>query len=67
MRAYKGVVKDGKVELVAGALLPEGANVTVTIGEAELIRASLAAVLRRRTSRRTTVVPAYRGGATSST
>lgn len=61
MRAYKGIVREGKVHLPEGVQLPEGANVTVTIGEAELIRASLAAALRRRTTRRATPVPAYRG------
>lgn len=61
MRAYRGIVREGKIELQDGATLPEGAVVTVSIGEAELIRASLAAVLRRRAARRTTRVPAYRG------
>lgn len=60
MRAYKGIVKDGKVELAEGVKLPEGAVVTVTVGEAELIRASLAAALRRGNRRRVTPVPAYR-------
>lgn len=58
MRAYKGIVKDGKVHLAEGVNLPEGATVTVTIGEAELIRASLAAALRRRSRRRVVNVPA---------
>jgi len=52
MRAFKGLVKDGKVILPAGVRLPEGAVVTVTIGEAEYIRASLRSALRRNTPRR---------------
>ncbi|MFA5550782.1 MAG: hypothetical protein WDA03_04115 [Trueperaceae bacterium] len=60
MRALKGIVREGKIELVEGATLPEGTVVTVTVGEAELIRASLAAALRRTSSRRTSRVPAYR-------
>ena len=60
MRALKGIVREGKIELAEGANLPEGTLVTVTVGEAELIRASLAAALRRTASRRTSRVPAYR-------
>lgn len=60
MRAYRGIVREGKIELTEGASLPEGAVVTVTVGEAELIRASLTAALRRSSVRRTTKVPAYR-------
>ena len=52
MRAYKGLVKYGKIVLAEGASLPEGAVVTVTIGEAEYIRASLRSALRRNTRRR---------------
>ena len=52
MRAYKGLVKDGKIVLAEGSNLPEGAVVTVTIGEAEYIRASLRTALRRNTRRR---------------
>lgn len=52
MRAYKGVVRRGKVELVEGARLPEGAVVTVTIGEAEFLRATLRSALRRNIRRR---------------
>jgi hypothetical protein len=52
MRAYKGIVRQGHVVLVEGARLPEGASVTVTIGEAEYIRATLRAALRRNTRRR---------------
>lgn len=60
MRAYRGIVREGKIELSEGVCLPEGAVVTVTVGEAELIRASLTAALRRSSVRRTTKVPAYR-------
>jgi hypothetical protein len=47
MRAYRGLVQGGKVVLPEGVELPEGAVVTVTIGEAELIRAQLRLALRR--------------------
>lgn len=52
MRAYKGLVKDGKIILAEGVTLPEGAVVTVTIGEAEYLKASLRAALRRNRRRR---------------
>ena len=52
MRAYKGLVKNGKIVLAEGTTLPEGAVVTVTIGEAEYIRASLRWALRRNRRRR---------------
>lgn len=52
MRAYKGLVKGGKVVLAEGVELPEGAVVTVTVGEAEYIRASLRWALRRNRRRR---------------
>lgn len=52
MRAYRGVVQDGKVVLESGVRLPEGAHVTITIGEAEMIRAALRAALRRNPKRR---------------
>lgn len=52
MRAYKGVVRQGQVILLEGARLPEGAVVTVTIGEAEYIRATLRAALRRNARKR---------------
>jgi len=52
MQAYKGIVKDGKVILAEGVQLPEGAQVTVTIGEAEFIRAKLRASFGARLSRR---------------
>ncbi len=45
MRAYRGVVVNGVVEL-QGARLPEGTVVTVTVGEAELLRATIASALR---------------------
>ncbi|ADY26311.1 hypothetical protein Deipr_1159 [Deinococcus proteolyticus MRP] len=46
MRAYRGIVKDGRVELVGGEL-PEGTQVTVTVGEPELLLATLLHWLRR--------------------
>ncbi|MEX2535377.1 MAG: hypothetical protein WD273_07205 [Trueperaceae bacterium] len=52
MRAYKGIVRQGQVILLEGARLPEGATVTVTIGEAEYIRATLRAALRRNVRKR---------------
>ncbi len=52
MRAYRGRVQAGQVVLEEGVRLPEGAVVTVTIGEAEFIRATLRAALRRNTRRR---------------
>lgn len=52
MRAYRGRVKDGRVELMDGARLPEGAVVTVTLGEAEWLRATLRSALRRNARRR---------------
>ena len=52
MRAYKGLVEDGVVRLPEGVELPEGAVVTVTIGEAEYLRAKLRRVLKRNARRR---------------
>ena len=52
MRAYRGRVHGDHVVLEEGVRLPEGATVTVTIGEAEFIRATLRAALRRNTRRR---------------
>jgi hypothetical protein len=46
------LVKNGKIELAEGVTLPEGAVVSVTIGEAEYIRASLRSALRRNAHRR---------------
>jgi hypothetical protein len=53
VRAYRGWVREGRVELEDGVRLPEGAVVTVTVGEAELWRATLRAALRRNARRRT--------------
>lgn len=64
MRAYRGVVVDGKVRLADDVRLPEGATVTVTIGEAEYIRATLRMALRRNVRRRSrgrVTRPAYGG------
>ncbi len=55
MRAYKGLVKDGKIILAEGAELPEGAVVTITIGEAEYIKASLRSALLRNQRRKAKV------------
>jgi hypothetical protein len=52
MRAFKGIVREGRVVLAEGVDLPEGTIVTVTVGEAELIRASFRAALRRNARRR---------------
>jgi len=52
VRAYRGRVQGGQVVLEEGVRLPEGATVTVTIGEAEFIRATLRAALRRNARRR---------------
>ena len=52
MRAYKGLVRDGQVVFAEGVHLPEGAIVTVTIGEAEYMRATLRSALRRNRRRR---------------
>ncbi|WP_216320014.1 hypothetical protein [Deinococcus aestuarii] len=45
MRAYKGIVEDGVVVLI-GTRLPEGTVVTVTVGEAELLRARITSALK---------------------
>ena len=52
MRAYRGVVRGEVVRLEEGVRLPDGAVVTVTVGEAELVRATLRAALRRNAPRR---------------
>ncbi len=52
MKAYKGIVQGSRVILPEGVRLPEGAEVTVTIGEAEYIRATLRYALRRNMRRR---------------
>lgn len=57
MRAYRGIVRQGKVQLAEGVRLPEGATVTVTIGEAEFIRATLRSALTRNGRRRARARP----------
>ncbi len=52
MKAYRGLVKEGKVIFAEGVTLPEGAVVTVTIGEAEHLRATLQSRLKRNVRRR---------------
>jgi hypothetical protein len=52
VRAYRGVAYGDVVRLQDGVRLPEGAVVTVTVGEAELVRASLRSALRRNARRR---------------
>jgi len=52
VRAYKGVVSGNVVRLDEGVRLPDGAVVTVTVGEAELVRAALRSALRRNARRR---------------
>jgi hypothetical protein len=46
------VIHEGRVLLDPGVRLPEGTVVTVTVGEAELLRATLRAALRRNAPRR---------------
>ncbi len=46
MKAYKGIVQDGVVVLL-DSKLPEGAVVTVTVGEGELLRATIRSALNR--------------------
>ncbi len=60
MRAYKGVIEDGVVVLV-GTRLPEGTVVTVTVGEAELLRATIASALNRPRKVRVRLKPATPG------
>lgn len=52
MRAYRGIVQEGRVVLEPGVRLPEGTVVTVTVGEGELLKATLRAALRRNARRR---------------
>lgn len=52
MRAYKGLVQNGKIILAEGVDLPEGTVVTVTVGEAELMRAKLRSALKRNVRKR---------------
>ncbi len=51
MLAYKGLVKDGRIILPEGVELPEGAVVTVTIGEAEYLKAKVRSALRKQSPR----------------
>jgi hypothetical protein len=46
VKAYKGIVQDGVVVLL-DSKLPEGAVVTVTVGEGELLRATIHSALSR--------------------
>ncbi|WP_310584497.1 hypothetical protein [Deinococcus sp.] len=46
MRAYRGIIEEGVVVLQDGARLPEGTVVTVTVGEAELLRATISSAFR---------------------
>ena len=46
MKAYRGIVQEGVVVLT-DSKLPEGAVVTVTVGEAELLRATIKSALSR--------------------
>lgn len=46
MKAFRGIIKDGVVHLDAGVKLPEGAIVTVTIGEGEFWRAKVRNVFK---------------------
>ncbi len=52
MRAYRGIAYGEIVRLQDGVRLPDGAVVTVTVGEAELVRATLRSALRRNARRR---------------
>ena len=52
MQAYKGLVQNGVVLLPEGTKLPEGAVVTVTVGEVELLRARMRLALVRNAPRR---------------
>lgn len=60
MKAYKGIIEDGVVVLIGGRL-PEGTVVTVTVGEAELLRATIASALRRPRKPRIRLKPATPG------
>ena len=53
MQAYKGLVQNGVVLLPEGTKLPEGAVVTVTVSEVELLRARMRLALVRNAPRRT--------------
>lgn len=56
MKAYRGVIQDGVVVLLDGTL-PEGAHVTVTIGEGELLRATISNALSRPRKQRIRLQP----------
>jgi hypothetical protein len=47
VKAYRGVVRDGVVVLERGKL-PEGAVVTVTVGDGELVRATITSAFKPR-------------------
>lgn len=55
MQAYKGTVRNGVVVLPEGTRLPEGAAVTVTVSDLELLRARMRVALIRNAPRRTRV------------
>jgi hypothetical protein len=55
VRAYKGLVRDGKIILAEGAELPEGAVVTVTIGETEYLKSKVRASLNKRRSKKSSL------------
>ena len=61
MRAYRGLVEAGVVVLQDGARLPEGTVVTVTVGEAELLRATITSAFRRPGKVRVRLKPAAPG------
>lgn len=52
VRAFRGVIHEGRVVLEPPARLPDGTVVTVTVGEGELLRATLRAAMRRNVRRR---------------
>jgi hypothetical protein len=56
MRAYRGIVEDGVV-VIDGASLPEGAVVTVTVAEGELLRATITNALAPRSRVRRRLQP----------
>ena len=51
MRAYKGLVQNGKIILAEEVELPEGAVVTITIGETEYLKSKVWASLGKRKSK----------------
>jgi Protein of unknown function DUF104 len=48
VRAYKGLVENGKIILAEGVELAEGTVVTVTIGETEYLKSKVRASLSKR-------------------